>query len=174
MAKLAQSSPVMQMSWLTNDIDHGIDYWTKVMGVGPFLVIPDIRLEDCRFLGEPTDSAFTVALAYSGDMQIELVKRCNDAPGIYSGSYVRDVDYLHHLCVLSDDIAATECDIIARGGKILVEGSMGGRRVIYCDTGVPDQPLLEVFDPNTEQKGFFELIRQAGLDWDGQTQIMTL
>ena len=139
MAGLAGSisalGPVMQLAYVPSDFDAAIAHWTKVMGVGPFFLMEDIRLENMRYRGEPTDAVFSLALAYWGDMQIELIRPENDAPSHLSGEYgVRD--RLHHTCLLLDDIGDAYAACEKHGATILVEGKVGEEgAVIYADPG---------------------------------------
>ena len=76
----------MQIAFVPEDFDAAITYWTEVMGVGPFFLIENIQLPDSRYLGEPNHCNFSIALAYWGDVQIELIRQENDAPSIYRGA----------------------------------------------------------------------------------------
>jgi hypothetical protein len=99
---LARLGPVMQLAWLPEDFDAALEHWTKTMGVGPFFIMENIALADMRYMGQPTNAVFTLALSYWGDTQIELIRPENDAPSIYNGPYaVRD--RMHHTCLLVDD-----------------------------------------------------------------------
>ena len=69
----------MQIAFVPEDFDAALRHWTENMGVGPFFVMERIRLEDARFMGEPSDCTFTIALAQWGDVQIELIRQDNDA-----------------------------------------------------------------------------------------------
>jgi len=80
---LSRLGPVMQLAWLPPDFDAAVRYWTEVMGVGPFFLMENIQLNDMRYLGQPTDAVFSLALSYWGDTQIELIRPENDAPSIY-------------------------------------------------------------------------------------------
>ena len=84
---LARLGPVMQLAWLPDDFDAALRHWTGTMGVGPFFLLENIKLEDMRYRGAPTDAVFSLALSYWGDTQIELIRPENDAPSIYCGEY---------------------------------------------------------------------------------------
>jgi methylmalonyl-CoA/ethylmalonyl-CoA epimerase len=61
---LKNIGPIMQIAFVPADFDAAIRYWTTVMGVGPFFLIENVALEEMRYLGEPSDCIFTMALAY--------------------------------------------------------------------------------------------------------------
>jgi hypothetical protein len=103
----------MQIAFVPEDFDAALRHWTEALGVGPFFVMEDIVLEDGRFLGEPSNCRFTIALAQWGDVQIELIRQDNDAPSIYRGDYRPAGGAMHHVCLLTDDIAAARAAVEA-------------------------------------------------------------
>ena len=171
---LASLGPVMQLAWLPSDFDAALHHWTHVMGVGPFFLMENIKLEDLRYLGEPTEAVFSLALAYWGDIQIELIRPENDAPSIYNGVYaVRD--QLHHVCLLVDDIADAYAACAEHGAKILVEGKVGtSGRVIYADPGGGPGSVVEILQTQPGTAELFGMIKQAGIGWDGSDPLRKL
>lgn len=171
---LARLGPVMQLAWLPQDFDAALDHWTRVMGVGPFFLMENIALDDMRYLGQPTSAVFSLALAYWGDTQIELIRPENDAPSIYNGEYaVRD--RLHHTCLLLDDIADAYAACAAHGAKILVEGKVGDSgHVIYADPGGGPGSVVEMLQPQPGTAELFGMMRQAAAVWDGKDPLRKL
>ena len=167
--------PVMQIAFVPTDFDAALRYWTQVMGVGPFFLIENIELGDMHYLGEPTDCVFSLALAYWGDMQIELIRPENSAPGIYRGTYGVNGDVLHHTCILTNDIenARKICD--TAGAKVLVEGKVGDDgSVIYVDTGNGAGSIVEILQPASGSESLFAMIKAASVGWDGSDPVRKL
>lgn len=165
---------VMQMAWLPEDFDAAIKHWTQVMGVGPFFLMEDIALENMTYRGEPTDAVFSLALAYWGDIQIELIRPENDAKSIYSGEYAIH-DRLHHVCLLVDDIADARAACAAHDAEILIEAKVGDTgAVIYADPGQGPGGVIEMLQPQPGTHELFEMIRQASIDWDGSDPVRSL
>lgn len=171
---LAKLGPVMQLAFVPSDFDAAVRHWTQVMGVGPFFLMEDIRLVDMKYRGAPTDAVFDLALAYWGDMQIELIRPKNEAPSIYTGEYgVRD--RLHHTCLLLDDIADAYSACERHGAEILVEGKVGeSGAVIYADPGGGPGHLVEMLQTQPGTHELFGMIKQAGLGWDGNDPLRKL
>lgn len=132
---ITQLGEIMQLAYLPSDFDAALAYWTQTMGVGPFFPLENIQLGDMRYRGVPTAAVFSIALAYWGDVQIELIRAENDAPSLYSGEYaVRD--RLHHVCILTPSIEQARKVCAEAGAEIVVEGSVGtDGAVIYADFG---------------------------------------
>jgi hypothetical protein len=55
---LTDIGPIFQMAYLPADFDAAIDYWTRVVGAGPFFVMEGITLSDMTYLGQPSDARY--------------------------------------------------------------------------------------------------------------------
>lgn len=167
----------MQIAYVPEDFDAALAHWTQNMGVGPFFVMENIVLEDSRFMGVPSDCKFTIALAQWGDVQIELIRQDNDAASIYRGDYLPAGGAMHHVCLLTDDMAAARSAIEGGGGLVLVEGKVGADgAVIYADCGPAESrpnagAIVEVLQPASGSEGFFSMIVEAAKGWDGSDPV---
>ncbi len=169
---LSAIGPVMQMAFVPRDFESALAYWTGTMGVGPFFLMENIRLEEMRYLGEASACVFSIALAYWGDMQIELIRQENDAPSIYKG---QEGGALHHSCILTDDIARARHIALDAGATLLVEARVGADgAVFYADTGNGPGSIVEVLQPATGSEGMFAMIREAARGWDGSDPVRRL
>jgi len=169
---ISSIGPVMQIAFVPADFDAALAHWTGVMGVGPFFLFENMQLADSRYLGAPNACVFSIALAYWGDVQIELIRQENDAPSIY-----RDArgPGLHHTCVLTADLAAARATAESLGGTVLVEGHVapdGG--VIYVDMGAGPGSIVEILQPASGMTDLFAMIHAASRDWDGTDPLRRL
>lgn len=161
--------PVMQIAFVPDNFEAAIMHWTQVMGVGPFYLIENIKLPDSRYMGQPNECVFSIAIAYWGDIQVELIRQDNDAPSIYRGAHGKG---LHHMCILTDDMVAARAKAEASGAKVLVEGRVDpDGAVLYVDTGGGRGTIVEILQPASGTEGFFEMIKAASLGWDGSEPI---
>jgi Glyoxalase/Bleomycin resistance protein/Dioxygenase superfamily len=64
--------PIRQFGFVVSDINAAIAQWVA-LGVAPWLVIRDLGMEGCRYRGALSEPVISMALANSGDMQIELI-----------------------------------------------------------------------------------------------------
>lgn len=106
--------PVMQIAFVPDDFDAALAHWTKVMGVGPFFLLENIQLAESTYLSAPNACVFSIAIAYWGDIQVELIRQENDAPSIYREARGPG---LHHTFILTDDLAAARATVEAVGQK---------------------------------------------------------
>ncbi len=169
---LSAIGPMMQIAFVPADFDAAIQHWTRTMGVGPFFMIENIALEDMRYLGQPSDCVFTIALAYWGDVQVELIRQENGAPSIYQGCAG---GALHHTCVLTDDIAEARSIAVAASATILVEAKVGDDgAVLYVDTGGGQGSIVEILQPARGSDALFKMIKEASINWDGNDPVRRL
>ena len=171
---IAALGEIMQLAYVPDDFDAAIEHWTKTMGVGPFFVMEGIHLDGMTYRGEPTDAVFTLALAYWGDLQIELIKPQDDHPSIYSGEYADVGGGLHHVCILVDDIEKAYAACREHDAEIVIEGNFGNSRVIYLDPGQGPGSLVEVLQQDPDGPDLFGMIKAASIDWDGSEPVRKL
>lgn len=166
--------PVGQLAYLPSDFDAAVKYWTETMGVGPFYVLENVALGDCKYKGVPTGAVFSIAIAYWGDVQIELIRAENDEPGIYTGEYAVK-DRLHHICIFVDSIVEARAAAAAAGAEVLVEGTVGeDGAVIYVDPGAGPGHVIELLQNMSGADAIFQMIKDAGKDWDGKDPLRIL
>jgi len=74
---------MIQIAFVTDDLQASLDYWCGIMGAGPFFETR--RVVDGTYMGKPSQPDINVMIGYWGDLQVELIKQHNDAPSIYHG-----------------------------------------------------------------------------------------
>ena len=160
--------PIIQNAFIVDDIDRAIAYWTRVMQVGPFFKFPEIVFEEADFRGRPHKPDFAAAIAYSGDLMIELIKP--RGPSIFSEFQDAGRTGVHHLAAFADDLADAAADLESRGGRRVQGGRLAdGSSIAYFEMGGPEPSVLEIAVLMPGPKALFAAIKAAGADWDGRT-----
>lgn len=159
--------PMFQNGFVVRDWRSVAMQWVETLGVGPFYVMEHIEFAECFYRGEPVEPDMSVAIAYSGDHQIELVQQHNNAPSIYT-DWLRDhAPGLQHMGTLVDDVDAV---IRARGWEkqVVQHGRTSvGQRFAYIDVGLHDGAMIELIGANDQIVKAFEIMKSAASDWDG-------
>jgi methylmalonyl-CoA/ethylmalonyl-CoA epimerase len=163
---ISSIGPIMQLAFVPDDFDAALAHWTKTMGAGPFFWVEHAVLENKKFEGQPSEVDFGLALGYWGDMQIELIKQHNEVPSIYRSQPYRGSGGIHHVCLLTDNIATAQAKTEAAGGKIAFTADAGDGAVFYAHTGGAEG-LVEVLQMGAGMQDFFDMIKAASIDWDG-------
>ena len=166
--------PIVQLAYLPSDFDATLKHWTETMGVGPFYLMKDVALGGMKYRGQPSGAVFSIAIAYWGDIQIELVRAENDEPSINTGEYAVK-DRLHHVCVFVDSIDEARAACAAAGAEVLVEGTVGADgAVIYVDAGGGPGHVIELLQNMSGADAVYQMIKDAGKDWDGSDPLRLL
>ena len=164
---------VRQNGYVVRDIRAAMDHWTKVMRVGPWFYIDRVNLDYFRYRGKDSGLEMSIALANSGDLQIELIQQRNDAPSLYKEFLDAGREGLQHIAYWTLDYQALYDRALSLGYKVGHEGQIGGERgrFAYFDTQAHPGTVIELSDISGSKGIFFEYIRKAALDWDGSEPI---
>jgi len=174
--------PVRQNGYVVCDVEAAMKYWTEVVGVGPFFYFETVPIDWFRHRGEAQEPHLSIAMANSGDMQIELIQQHNDAPSMYLEFMDAHGEGLQHMSFWSTQYQTDYDAALARGLTVGQEGQIGGEqgRFVYFDTDarpgviLPPQPggaIIELSDISGVKAQFFEHIRKSAVDWDGADPI---
>ncbi len=156
------TGPIMQVAWVTDDLDATEGVLGAMFGVTSWTRLPGIRFgpDDCTYRGRPADFVADISLAYSGDLQLELIRPVS-GESIYTEHLERHGAGLHHTCIEVDDLAEAIAAARAAGHEIVQQGSMagGGLEFAYVDTAAAGASYVELARVGPELRGFFEALR---------------
>lgn len=161
-----------QVAYVVQDIDAAIDYWTDMIGVGPFYEFPvPLGCDTLAVDGVPVPPDHPifggVAVSYSGDTMIELIQP-GSARSTYSDFLASGRSGVHHLGTWVEDYDAAVAHARGAGVRIVLEGSLPLSRFAYLDTSRGgDGPLIELIAPLPPMIALFDEIRAAAATWDG-------
>jgi hypothetical protein len=163
---------IAQIGYVVRDIDAAMDNWVK-HGVGPWFYVDRVQTDYFRYRGADSDMQMSVALANSGDVQLELIQPRNDAPSMYKDFLDSGREGAQHTAYWSNDFQALLDRALAAGYTIGQEGSIGGEqgRFAYLDTEVEQGTVIEISDISGPKGQFFQYIRDVAATWDGSDPI---
>ncbi len=162
-----------QNGYVVRDIAAAMGHWTQVLGVGPFYYIERVKMDWFRYRGAASDAEVSIALANSGDLQIELIQQRNDAPSMYRDFLASGREGLQHMSYWTRDYQADFDRFVSLGFRVGQEGQIGGPdgRFVYFDTETHPGTVIEVSDISGGKGAFFDRIRAAAANWDGSRAI---
>ena len=164
---------VTQNGYVVRDIRAAMDHWINVMGVGPWYYIERVKTDYFRHRGKDSAPELAIALANSGDLQIELIQQRNDAPSMYLEFLRAGHEGLQHMSYWTKDYQALYDRALNLGYKVGQEGQIGGElgRFAYFDTQAHPGTVIEISDISGPKGRFFDRIREAAANWDGTNPI---
>ena len=165
---------VRQVGYVVRDIERAMTHWSRTLGVGPWFYKADVGTTEFKYYGQPSRlPQLSIALANSGDLQIELIQQRDDAPSLYLDSLRRGGEGAQHLAYWTDDGFDDAVGRLAAMGY--VEGHSGrmGRRGRFAYFVHPDLPsgMFEISEMAGGKGAYFQEIRQAAGAWDGKDPI---
>lgn len=160
--------PIRQLGYVVDDIEAGMKHWSEVMGVGPWFYNPRVPIEDYVYDGKHYEPHNSVALANSGEMQVELIQIRNDVPSLYRDFMNKGLRGLQHVAFWTTQYDADLAMMLARDFTVKMSGCVGknGRFAYFAQEQHPGTciELSEVLGPKGKM---FDLIRTASVGWDG-------
>jgi hypothetical protein len=94
---------VRQNGYVVRDIQAAMKHWIEVMGIGPWYYMDRVKTDWFRHRGQSSSVEMSIALANSGDLQIELIQQRNDAPSLYKEFLDAGHEGLQHMSYWSHD-----------------------------------------------------------------------
>lgn len=164
---------VTQNGYVVRDLRAAMDHWINVMGVGPWFYIERVKTDYFRHRGKDSNVEMSIALANSGDLQIELIQQMNDAPSMYKEFLDAGHEGLQHMSYWTTDYQTVYDRALSNGFKVGHEGQIGGEKGRFCyfDTQSHPGTVIEISDISGNKGRFFEHIKKAAIGWDGSEPI---
>lgn len=143
-----------QTAFAVSDLHSSVRHWADVLGVGPWSVYtmgPEV-LNEMTYGGEPATFGFRHALAWSGQVQFELVEPL-EGPSIFADQLASRGPGLNHVGRIARDHRAESTALIA-AGYIPVQSARFGKsrdgRFAYF-AAPNDGMIVELIQPPSER-----------------------
>lgn len=166
---------VCQNGYVVRDIEASMRHWTEVMGVGPFFYLETVDIENFQCRGVAGKPDVSIALANTGDLQIELIQQHCDTPTMYREFLEAGHEGLQHMSYWSTDYQADHARFLDLGYKVGQEGEIGDNgEFCYFDTQTHPGTVVEISNIAGEKGSFFDYIKRKAYEWDGSEPIRYL
>ena len=164
-----------QIGIVVRDIEAAMHHWTQMLGVGPFYYVDRVPVRDFRYHDEPSDLVMSVALANTGNLQIELIQQRNDAPSMYRDFLARQGEGLQHVAYWTETFDADMERLTGQGYRVGQQGEIGRNgRFVYFETETHPGTVVELSEISGRKGAFFKEIRDAAAAWDGTNPIIRI
>ncbi|MEV0339036.1 zinc-binding dehydrogenase [Nocardia sp. NPDC050713] len=166
---------IAQIGYVVRDIEESMRNFVAC-GIGPWFYLRGVRPENFTYKGEPSPMAMDVAVANSGDIQIELISPVDDAPSMYRDFLDAGNEGVQHIAYWSENYQELYDRAIAAGFTVGQEGRIGGAdgRFAYLETEHHPGTVIEISDVGGTKKFVFDLVKTAAAHWDGSNPIQTI
>jgi hypothetical protein len=169
---------IRQIAFVKPDIDAAMNYWSDILGVGPFFIKRSIKLVSFRYYGQEGPSpTISIALANSGNLQIELIAQHDDTPSIYRDFLFAGCTGLQHISAWAtcEEFDRLRRSLLREGMSLAQEGTIAssGTRLAYYATGIGRDGIIyevsDLMDPKHIAR--VESIAEAARSWDGTNSV---
>lgn len=157
-----------QNGYVVRDIDAAMQEWLA-LGVGPWFYFGDVQMDWFRHRGEDSGAKVSIALANSGDLQIELIQPRDDEPSLYREFLDAGREGLQHLSYWTEDYQGLYDTALGLGFTVGHEGCIGGEQGRFAYLEHADAPghIVEISDVSGPKGLFFAHMREVAGAWDG-------
>ncbi len=161
-----------QVGIVVRDIEAAMKHWIEVCGVGPWFYGEKMAFTEFHYRGTRYDNFhFSIALANSGDVQLELIQQRCDTPSVYRDFLAAGHEGMQHWSSWPEDYDAKLNHALANGYTIGQHGdSARGRFVYLWNEGHPGT-MIEMAHMTPTRKRVFDAVRDAARNWDGSDPI---
>ncbi|WP_181447608.1 MULTISPECIES: VOC family protein [unclassified Rhodococcus (in: high G+C Gram-positive bacteria)] len=165
---------VAQLSFVVRDFEEALNFWTESLDVGPFVVMED-SLGDRPFIhrGKVSEVKMSLALAYLGDVQIELICQLNSEPSPYAEFYARGSEGLQHVAFMPDDYDSTCRRLKTMGFEEVsyILASDGSKNASYYGSPHHIGTVFEITPMTPMRRMYLGAIKKLSEDWDGNKPV---
>jgi len=163
---------IVQMAYVVEDIRASIDWWVRDTGTGPWFLLDHFIGPDHVYRGEQSRADVTIAMAFAGHMQIELIQPLDTNPSVYRETIETRGYGFHHVGFATEDVDAGIADYEARGYALAFKaGVPTGGSVAYLDGGPGHPGFVELIPATDGMDAGFTAFWRASIDWDGRDPV---
>lgn len=161
-----------QVGIVVRDIEAAMVHWSQVCGVGPWFYTDRLAVTAFTYRGQRHDGIhLSIALANSGDVQLELIQQHCDTPSMYRDFLAAGREGMQHWSSWPVDYDAKLQHALANGYTVGQEGdSPRGRFVYLWNEGHPGT-VIEMAHLTEGRKRIFGAVRAAAVGWDGSDPV---
>jgi catechol 2,3-dioxygenase-like lactoylglutathione lyase family enzyme len=164
---------IRQIGYIVHDLDAAIDSWVR-MGIGPWFKIARWA-QDGVYRGAAVNVQLSVALANSGDLQIELIQQHDDTPSIYSEFLDSGAQGFNQLAFWVDDFDAALADATAAGYPVVwTSGEDAQTRFAYVEADADQATIFEIMELTPAAQAMADIVRRSAVGWDGSRPVRSM
>jgi hypothetical protein len=163
---------IIQMGYVTRDLDAALDYWINAIKAGPFY-FAEYEPEQQVYRGKPTHTRFRLAYGFSGDMNVEVVQQLSGGPSAYTEALdaageIPTGGLFHHVMVTHNGYDEAYNAYLAQGAERCFDAvAPGVLRYSYLDARKLMGSYLEMLEDASPFLAGCEKMREIHRSWDG-------
>lgn len=163
---------IVQMAYVVEDIRAAIDWWIRGCRVGPWFLLDSFTGPEHRYRGAPSQAKVSIAMAFAGHMNIELIQPKDDHASVYKEIVDRRGYGFHHVGIAADDIEAERAMYERQNYRVAFQAPVpSGGAVYYMDDGRNEPGFIELIPATPGMDNMFTRYWRAAVEWRGEDPI---
>lgn len=160
---------IIQVTFLVRDISSYIEHYAKALKVAPFFMLEHVPQVNPDYRGQAVSPDFSVAMAFSGGLQIELIQQHCNTPSIYKELLDAYGEGFHHIARSVMDFDAALADYQDAGWSAAWRVDVPGiGRVAYLDTYRQLHTYIELMELTPGLINVWDEMERISETWDGR------
>lgn len=163
-----------QIGIVVRDIESAMRHWIDVCGIGPWFYTDKLALTEFSYRGERHDGMhMAVALANSGEVQLELIEQRSTTPSMYRDFLDAGQEGMQHWSSWPTDYDQRLQRALDAGYEIGQQGDSPRGRFVYLRNQGHPGTVIEMAELTPARERIFDGVRAAAAGWDGADPIRT-
>lgn len=165
--------PVQQLGYVVRDLEAAVRHWTQTLHIGPFYQFDRVALCELTFQGIPRVPQLSVALTYSGNLQIELIQQRDATPSTYRQFTATGREGLHHIGFFTEHFDRDLQRAAEAGLEVeqsAAAGDPAGKSSYFASLGHPGT-MLKLIDLQSSNHDLYRMVQTEAQRWDGSGPI---
>ncbi len=168
--------PLGHLGFVVRDIESAMRSWTTKLRIGPFYHIERMPIIDFRYRGALYRPQISVALTYSGNLQIELIQQIDQTPSTYRDFLAAGQDGVHDIGFFSEHYDL-DLQRAAEGGlrveqTVVIESPVG--KATYFSAQGRRGTVVKLAKLDSGSRELYQMVRTEAGRWDGSGPVRSL
>ena len=159
--------PIHHVGYVVSDLRVGVAKFAATTGAGPFYAMEHIPFDEVTYRGEPAVYDHSSAFGAWGPVIVELTQVHDAQPAGLRDSLVAPGNGVGHVAWLADSLEDESARLQETGLTPFHAGRTGPASAVWFDGGEVFGHPIEVLQRRDELLGFYAMVREASLTWDG-------
>jgi hypothetical protein len=158
--------PIRQLGYVVRDIEAAMEHWAVHLGVGPWFYNARYEFNRFSYRGVRHDQLdISVAMANSGQMQIELIQQRCTTPSMYLDFLDEGSEGLQHLAFWPEDYDFAYRAALDAGYVVGQEGELPRGKFVYFESAGHPGTVFEFNEITPMRQAIIDKIRLAAEQW---------
>jgi hypothetical protein len=163
---------IVQMAYVVKDMRAAIEWWIRDCRVGPWFLLDSFTGPEHRYRGAPSQADVSIAMAFAGQLNIELIQPKDDHPSVYKEVVDRRGYGFHHVGIAAEDIEAERAVYERQNYRVAFQAPVpSGGAVYYMDDGRNEPGFVELIPATPGMDNMFTRYWRAAIEWRGEDPI---